>query len=100
MANTHGDAYDSDNDLSWLTQEPSQKPKKIKIRKTTKIEHLSGNLQLNFEDFVFNIGLDMQNSDAESDYDITEFPSPEPILEDSTMASPKASNVHIYQVGF
>ena len=100
MANAHGDAYDSDNDLSWLTQESSQKPKKVKIRKATEIEHLSGHVQSNFDDFVFNIRLDMQNSDTESDYDITEFPSPEPILEDSTMTSSKASNVHNSQVGF
>ena len=100
MANTHGDAYDSHNDLSWLTQEPSQKPKKVKIRKATEIQHLSENVQSNFEDFVFNIGLDTQNSDTQSDYDITEFPSPGPILEDSTVASSKLSNVHNSQVGF
>ena len=100
MADAHGDASETDNDLSWLTQEPSQKPKKIKIRKASEIQHLSGNVKLNFEDFVFNIGLDVQISDSDSNYEITEFPSPEPILEDSTVASSKPSNVHNSQVGF
>ena len=59
MADTCGSTSDSDNDLSWLTQEPSQKPKKIKIRKATDIQHLSGNVRSNFDDFVFNIGLEM-----------------------------------------
>ena len=80
MANSHGGTSDSDNDLSWLTQEPSQKPKKIKLKKASEIKYLSGNVRSNFEDFVFNIGLDMQVSDIDSDYEITEFPSPGSIL--------------------
>ena len=87
MADAHGGAYDSDNDLSWLTQEPSQKPKEIVLKKVSEIEHLSGNVRSNFEDFVFNIGLDTQASDTDSDYEITEFPSPEPILEEIDVAS-------------
>ena len=39
MADAHGGTSYSDNDLSCLTQEPSQKPKRIKIRKASEIEH-------------------------------------------------------------
>ena len=66
MADASSNSTNSDNDLSWLTQEPSQKPKKIKIRNVSEIQHLSGDVKSNFEDFVFNIGLDMQASDSDS----------------------------------
>ena len=66
MVDAHGGASDSNNDLPWLTQVPSQKAKKIKIRKATEIKHLSGNVKSNFDDFVFNIGLDTQASDTDT----------------------------------
>ena len=59
MANTSSNATDSNNGLSWLTQELLQKRKKIKIRKVSEIQYLSGSVKSNFNDFVFNIGMDM-----------------------------------------
>ena len=42
----------------------------------------------------------MQASDSDSNYEISEFPSPQPNLEEISVESSQPSNIHNSQVGF
>ena len=91
-----------DNDLSWLKQEPSQPAKKKKyifhLKKASDLIHSSGNALSDFDNAVFQIGVDTQKLDSDSDVEISEFPSPEPKIHISDDDIPTTSSVHDSQV--
>ena len=72
-----------------------KKKKKIfHLKKASDLIHSSGNALSDFDNTVFQIGVDTQKSDLDSDVKITEFPSPEPEIHISDDEIPTSSTVH------